>query len=213
MPLSIFVVGIGSVTMRHLLAGALWQVAAGRFRDRPLRLPCHASPARGRPAVAASVHSGGALLFRGGMPTSGAMPEHRRFPPPWSVEEYSEGGCFIVRDHNGQALAYVYCEDEPGRARGGEAPHPDGALPIQRRAEDCVTVQSIGSILSEIRESTNVAREASFDEAKAQHQCSTGAERRRIVIVAGKRSVCRNWQACSGYADAENRNEPRNHSL
>jgi hypothetical protein len=23
--------------------------------------------------------------------------------------------CFIVRDHNGQALAYVYFEDEPGR--------------------------------------------------------------------------------------------------
>ena len=23
--------------------------------------------------------------------------------------------CFIVRDANGQALTYVYCEDEPGR--------------------------------------------------------------------------------------------------
>jgi hypothetical protein len=23
--------------------------------------------------------------------------------------------CFIVRDANGQALAYVYCEEEPGR--------------------------------------------------------------------------------------------------
>jgi hypothetical protein len=23
--------------------------------------------------------------------------------------------CFIIRDHNGQALAYVYFEDEPGR--------------------------------------------------------------------------------------------------
>ena len=23
--------------------------------------------------------------------------------------------CFIVRDATGQALAYVYCEDEPGR--------------------------------------------------------------------------------------------------
>jgi hypothetical protein len=36
--------------------------------------------------------------------------------------------CFIVRDANGQALAYVYFEGEPGRARGGEAPHPDVAL-------------------------------------------------------------------------------------
>jgi hypothetical protein len=37
---------------------------------------------------------------------------------------------------------------------------------MQRRAEDCVTVQSIGSILSEVQESTDVAREASFDAAK-----------------------------------------------
>jgi hypothetical protein len=37
----------------------------------------------------------------------------RRFPPPWSVEE--TGACYIVRDHDGQALAYVYYEEEPGR--------------------------------------------------------------------------------------------------
>jgi hypothetical protein len=37
----------------------------------------------------------------------------RRFPPPWSVEEQS--ACFVVRDHSGQQLAYVYFEDEPGR--------------------------------------------------------------------------------------------------
>jgi hypothetical protein len=36
----------------------------------------------------------------------------RRFPPPLSVEELD--ACFIVRDHNGQQLAYVYFEDEPG---------------------------------------------------------------------------------------------------
>jgi hypothetical protein len=40
------------------------------------------------------------------------MPEHR-FPPPWSVDEAD--ACFIVRDHNGQTLAYVYFEEEPGR--------------------------------------------------------------------------------------------------
>jgi len=37
----------------------------------------------------------------------------RRFPRPWSVEETD--ACFIVRDSNGQALAYAYFEDEPGR--------------------------------------------------------------------------------------------------
>jgi hypothetical protein len=38
----------------------------------------------------------------------------RRFPPPRSVEQ--QKACFVVRDHNGQALAYIYYEDEPGRA-------------------------------------------------------------------------------------------------
>jgi hypothetical protein len=42
-----------------------------------------------------------------------ADPANRRFPPPWSVEELD--ACFVVRDHNGQQLAYVYFEDEPGR--------------------------------------------------------------------------------------------------
>jgi hypothetical protein len=36
----------------------------------------------------------------------------RCFPPPWSAEETD--ACFIVRDANRQALAYVYCEEEPG---------------------------------------------------------------------------------------------------
>jgi hypothetical protein len=35
----------------------------------------------------------------------------RRFPPP--VEERQ--ACFIVKDGNGQALAYVYFEEEPDR--------------------------------------------------------------------------------------------------
>ncbi len=39
--------------------------------------------------------------------------ETRHFPPPWSADETD--ACYIVRDHNGQALAYVYYEQEPGR--------------------------------------------------------------------------------------------------
>jgi DNA helicase HerA-like ATPase len=42
----------------------------------------------------------------------------RRFPPPWSIEE--QAACFVVRDHHGQALAYVYFEDEPGRRSAAE---------------------------------------------------------------------------------------------
>jgi hypothetical protein len=37
----------------------------------------------------------------------------RRFTPSWSVEDI--GAAFVVKDHSGQKLAYVYFEDEPGR--------------------------------------------------------------------------------------------------
>jgi hypothetical protein len=42
-----------------------------------------------------------------------SMMSPRRFPPPWSAEVTPN--CFIVRDANGQALSYIYCESEPGR--------------------------------------------------------------------------------------------------
>jgi hypothetical protein len=38
------------------------------------------------------------------------MPQ-RRFPPSWTTEETD--ACFIVRDANGQALAYVYFGERP----------------------------------------------------------------------------------------------------
>ena len=37
----------------------------------------------------------------------------RRVPPPWSAE--LTPNCFIVCDADGQQLAYVYFESEPGR--------------------------------------------------------------------------------------------------
>jgi hypothetical protein len=36
-----------------------------------------------------------------------------RFPAPWWIEE--DAACFIVRDHDKQALAYVYIANAPGR--------------------------------------------------------------------------------------------------
>src|SRR5262249_7070027 len=41
------------------------------------------------------------------------MPSRRRFPPQWTIEEFNDA-CFVVRDHDGQQLAYVYFEDESG---------------------------------------------------------------------------------------------------
>jgi hypothetical protein len=51
----------------------------------------------------------------------------RQFPPPWSVEE--QPSCFVVRDH-GQALAYVYFEDEPGRRSAAKLLERDEARRI-----------------------------------------------------------------------------------
>ena len=42
----------------------------------------------------------------------------RRFPPPWTVEE--RPAYFIISDNNGQALAYVYYEEESGRRTAGK---------------------------------------------------------------------------------------------
>ena len=41
------------------------------------------------------------------------MPEQRRLPPPWTVEETYT--CFTVLDASRQKLAYFYFEKEPGR--------------------------------------------------------------------------------------------------
>jgi hypothetical protein len=59
----------------------------------------------------------------------GLIVETRHFPPPWSAEETE--ACFIVRDANGQALAYVYFEEEPGRRAAASA------LPPPRRFRAC----------------------------------------------------------------------------
>ncbi|MFZ1150583.1 MAG: hypothetical protein WAR76_12725 [Xanthobacteraceae bacterium] len=52
----------------------------------------------------------------------------RRFPPPWSAEE--QPACFVVRDSNGQQLAYVYFENEPGRRSAAKLLSKDGARRI-----------------------------------------------------------------------------------
>jgi hypothetical protein len=55
-------------------------------------------------------------------------PEARRFPPPWIAEETD--ACFIIRDHSGYALAYVYFEEEPGRRSAAKLLSKDEARRI-----------------------------------------------------------------------------------
>jgi hypothetical protein len=56
-----------------------------------------------------------------------------RFPPPWSAEVTPN--CFIVRDANGQALSYVYYENEPGRRSAAKLLTKDEARRIGQHRE------------------------------------------------------------------------------
>ena len=71
------------------------------------------------------------VIFRAGGSLGGGAAKLRRlpqrcFPPPSSVDEADpklDRRCLIVRDANGQALAYVYFEGESRKTRGGQAAH------------------------------------------------------------------------------------------
>ena len=98
---------------RAMSSASCWSSGQLRLRSEPGRL---GRPVQGdlRPwLISRSVAPKPSTLnsFRG------CLEQHRmtrgRFPPPWSVEE--QAACFVVRDQNGQQLAYVYFENEPGR--------------------------------------------------------------------------------------------------
>jgi hypothetical protein len=55
-------------------------------------------------------------------------PEARRFSSPWIAKETD--ACFIIRDHNGYTLAYVYFEGEPGRQSAAKLLSKDEARRI-----------------------------------------------------------------------------------
>jgi len=64
-----------------------------------------------------------------------ALTPQRRFPPPSSVDEPDMKlgqPCFIVRDANGQALAYVYFEGSKTVARRRTS-SPEGNRPLLHR--------------------------------------------------------------------------------
>jgi hypothetical protein len=65
----------------------------------------------------------------------------RRFPPPWTVEETAPS--FYVRDANGQALAVVYCEDEPGRRAAAKLLTRDEARRIAANIANCRSWRAI----------------------------------------------------------------------
>ena len=52
----------------------------------------------------------------------------RRFPPPWRADNIPGG--YVVRDANGQALAYIYSRDNEDEARQAKVLTKDEARRI-----------------------------------------------------------------------------------
>ena len=52
----------------------------------------------------------------------------RRFPPPWQADKIAGG--YVVRDANGQALAYIYSRDNEDEARQAKVLTKDEARRI-----------------------------------------------------------------------------------
>ena len=77
----------------------------------------------------------------------------RRFPPPWSIEEGS--ACFIIRDHDKQALAYVYYENEAGRRSSAKLLTRDEAFLVAVNIAKLPNVPR--QILEDIPRSPNLA--------------------------------------------------------
>jgi hypothetical protein len=56
------------------------------------------------------------------------MPDSRRFPPPWHADKMPGG--YVVRDANGQALAYLYSRENEAEARQAKVLTADEARRI-----------------------------------------------------------------------------------
>ena len=56
------------------------------------------------------------------------MPSPRRFPPPWSAE--LQPNYYVVRDANGQQIAYVHYSNDPDRRSAAKLMTKDEARRI-----------------------------------------------------------------------------------
>ncbi len=74
---------------------------------------------------------------------------YRRFPPSWTVELIPGG--LVVRDANGQSLAYVYSREKPEDAHMAKALTEDEARRIARSIAKLPELLGANSLASKMR--------------------------------------------------------------
>jgi hypothetical protein len=115
------------------------------------------------------------------------LPEpSRHFPPPWSVEEPDpklDRRCFIVRDGNGQALAYVYFEGELGRRAAAHLltrTKPGASPPISPSCRVCCAANRVFPVRSGANPVSPVSVYLAM-KTPDEHSDNKWSEDRRIV--------------------------------
>ena len=106
------------------------------------------------------------------------MPSARRFPPPWSIEELAE--CFIVRDANRQALAYVYFEEEPGRRAAAHLLTRDKARRI------AANIAKLPELLKQLNRFRKSGKCRSDDAVSHRSRFGPGVKLRGLVCRRGR---------------------------
>jgi hypothetical protein len=64
----------------------------------------------------------------------------RRFPPPWHADPIPGG--YVVRDANGQSLAYIYSRDSEAEAR-------QRRFSPRTRRDACINIARLPELLGE----------------------------------------------------------------
>jgi hypothetical protein len=118
----------------HLGPGAY---GAGKIQ----RNACRPVPSARRGAPRCRGVDEAALIWRPGRGIAPAMAEAlRRFPAPWRADKIPGG--YVVRDANGQALAYLYSRDHDAHARQANGTRRAGSRSTSLGRRSCLGKRS-----------------------------------------------------------------------